>query len=120
MCALIVPIVNLARRKTKVTLDLDRCGLELHWLILGPRVYGAANTWPQLETQTENRFNRPRGRRKITLYSGSGSIFSKKHTKFCGNSYLNVQNINSSNSDEWTMSLCNAGKSLYLNGAFGL
>lgn len=85
-----------------------------------PTGLGAANTWPQLETQTENRLNRPRGRRKITLYSGSGSIFSKKHTKFCGNSYLNVQNINSSNSDEWTMSLCNAGKSLYLNGAFGL
>lgn len=55
-----------------------------------------------------------------TLYSGSGNMLSKKHTKFCGNSYLNVQNINSSRSDECTISLCNAGKSLYLVGAFGL
>lgn len=55
-----------------------------------------------------------------TLYSGSGNILSRKHTKFCGNSYLNVQNINSSRSDECTISLCNAGKSLYFVGAFGL
>lgn len=57
---------------------------------------------------------------QFTLYSGSGSMFNKKHTKFCGNSYLNVQKMSSSNSDECTISLCNAGKSLYLSGARGL
>lgn len=56
----------------------------------------------------------------FTLYSGSGSMFNKKHTKFCGNSYLNVQNISSSNNEECTMSLWRAAKSLYLLGTTGL
>lgn len=47
-------------------------------------------------------------------------MLSRKHTIFCGNSNLNVQNVNSSNKVLWFMTSPRAGRWLYSSGGSGL